>query len=105
MLRKIGLGIAYFVAMLYLASIVLPAIYCLHHGCRGPELDAFMPAFMLTPAGGIATAFALRNAVQQTRKEKASAAFFWVLALIFGLMLVGVVGLGAYVILGTVFHR
>jgi hypothetical protein len=51
-LRKLGLAISYFIAIVFVLSILLPAIYCLRHGCRGPgELDAFMPAFAFTPFG------------------------------------------------------
>jgi hypothetical protein len=71
MLGKIGLAISYFIASIYILSIMLPSIYCLRHGCKGPgELDAFMPAFMLTPMGAIATAFSLRNAIQRIRKRE-----------------------------------
>jgi hypothetical protein len=52
MLRRLGLGISYFIAIVYIFSILLPSIYCLRHGCKGPgELDAFMPAFALVPFG------------------------------------------------------
>ena len=48
MLRKLGLAISYFVAIVYILSILLPSIHCLRHGCRGAgESDAFMPAFFL----------------------------------------------------------
>jgi hypothetical protein len=71
MLRKLGLAISYFIATVFILSILLPSIYCLRHGCRGPgELDAFMPAFALFPFGAIATAFSLRNAIQQIRKRQ-----------------------------------
>ena len=56
MLRKLGFAISYFIAIVYFLEILLPSIYCLQHGCRGPEGDAFMPAFFLTPLGAIATA-------------------------------------------------
>ena len=60
MLRRIGLAISYFIAILYILSILWPSYYCLRHGCKGPgELDAFMPAFALIPIGGIATAFCI----------------------------------------------
>jgi hypothetical protein len=56
-LRRLGLAISYFVSIVYIVSILLPSVYCLRQGCRGPaELDAFMPAFGLTPFGAIATA-------------------------------------------------
>jgi hypothetical protein len=70
MLRKVGLAISYFIAIVYFFSILLPAVYCLQHGFKGPgELDAFMPAFMLTPLGAIATAFSLHNAVTTDQKK------------------------------------
>ncbi len=44
MLGKLGLAISYFIAIVYIFSILLPGLYCLQHGCKGPgELDAFMP--------------------------------------------------------------
>jgi hypothetical protein len=106
MLRRIGLGISYFVAIVYFLSILLPGLYCLRYGCRGPgELDAFMPAFALTPIGLIATGFSLYNAVQQIRRGKPSAWVFWPLATIFAVVLVVVIGL--IVIMGyiTAVHR
>ena len=78
LLGKLGLAISYCVAIVYVLSILLPSLYCLHQGCRGPgELDAFMPAFALTPFGAIATAFALRNALQQIRKRRSWSWVFW----------------------------
>ena len=35
-LRRLGLGIAYFIAIVYAISILLPSVYCLRHGCTGP---------------------------------------------------------------------
>lgn len=105
MLRKVGLAISYFIAIVYILSIALPSIYCLRHGCRGPELDGFMPAFGLTPLGAIATAFSLRNAVQQIRKRQSWSWIFWPLAIIFAIVLLGVVALIALFIYYTVLHR
>ena len=105
MLRKLGLGISYFIAIVYFLSIVLPSIYCLRHGCRGPDLDAFMPAFMLTPVGGIATAFSLHNAIQHIRRRQSWARVFWPLAIIFAIVLLGVITLIALLIYHTVFRR
>jgi hypothetical protein len=86
MLRKIALGFSYFIATIYVVSIALPGIYCLQHGCKGPgELDAFMPAFMLTPVGGVATAFSLRDAIQQIRKRQSWSWVFWPLRFSLGL--------------------
>ena len=106
MLRKIGLAISYFIAIVYVLSILLPSIYCLRHGCRGPgELDAFMPAFGLTPLGAIATAFSLYNAIQHIRKRQSWSWVFWPLAIIFAIVLLGVIALIAIVIYYTAFHR
>jgi len=106
MLRKLGLAISYFIAIVYILSILLPSIYCLRHGCKGPgELDAFMPAFMLTPVGAIATAFSLHNAIQQIRKRQSWSWVFWPLAIIFAIVLLGVVALIALFIYYTASHR
>jgi hypothetical protein len=91
MLRRLGLAILYFITSVYISSIVSPAIYCLQHGCKGPEGDAFMPAFFLTPLGGIATAFSLTHAIQQIRKRQSWSWIFWPLAIIFAIVLLGVV--------------
>jgi hypothetical protein len=106
MLRKLGLAIPYFIAGIYVLSILLPGLYCLQHGCKGPgELDAFMPAFGLTPFGGIATAFSLRHAIQQIRKRQSWSWVFWPLAIIFAIVLLGAIALIAWVIYETAFHR
>ncbi|MFZ0293112.1 MAG: hypothetical protein WAL52_05865 [Candidatus Sulfotelmatobacter sp.] len=106
MLGKLGLAISYFIAIVYIFSILLPGLYCLQHGCKGPgELDAFMPAFGLTPFGAIATAFSLQNAIQQIRKRSSWSWFFWPLAIIFAIVLLGVIALIALFIYYTVRHR
>ena len=106
MLRKLGLTISYFIAIVYIVSILLPALYCLRQGCKGPgELDAFMPAFMLTPFGAIATAFSLHNAIQQIRKRQSWSWVFWPLAIIFAMVLLGIIFLIAFVIYYTALHR
>jgi hypothetical protein len=106
MLRKLGLAISYFIAIIYVLSIVLPSYYCLRHGCRGPgELDAFMPAFGLTPFGAIATAFSLHNAIEHIRKRQSSSWAFWPLAIVFAIVLLGVIALIVLVIYYTAFHR
>ena len=105
MLRKLGLAISYFIAIVYVLSILLPSIYCLRHGCKGPEGDAFMPAFFLTPIGAIATAFSLYNAIQQIRKRQSWSWVFWPLAIIFAIVLLGAIALIAWVIYETAFHR
>ncbi len=106
MLRKLGLAISYFIAIVYVLSILLPAIDCLRHGCRGPgELDAFMPAFAFTPFGAIVTAFSLHNAIQRIRKRQSWSWVFWPLVIIFSTVLLGVVALIAIIIYYTAFHR
>ncbi len=106
MLRKLGLAISYFIAIVYVLSIAYPSIYCLQHGCKGPgELDAFLPAFGLTPFGAIATAFSLRNAIQHIRKRQSSSWVFWPLAIIFAIVLLGAIALIAIVIYYTAFRR
>lgn len=105
MLRKLGLAISYFIAGVYVLSILLPSMYCWQHGCRGPELDAFMPAFALTPFGAIATAFSLHNVIQQIRKRQSWSWVFWPLAIIFVIVLLGVMVLIALFIHYTVLHR
>jgi hypothetical protein len=105
-LRKLGLAISYFIASVYVLSILYPSIYCLQHGCKGPgELDAFMPAFALTPFGAIATAFSLRHAIQQIRKRQPWSWALWPLAIIFAIVLLGAVALVALVIYYTAFRR
>ena len=106
MLPKLGLAIAYFIAIVYFLSILLPSLYCLQHGCRGPgELDAFMPAFGLTPFGAIATVFSLQNAIQRVKKRQPWSWVFWFLAFIFTIVLIGVIALIALFIYYTAFHR
>jgi hypothetical protein len=105
-LRRLGLAISYFVSIVYVLSILLPSVYCLRHGCRGPaELDAFMPAFGLTPFGAIATAFSLRNAIQHIRKRQSWSWVFWPLAIIFAIVLLGVIAFIAWLIYETASHR
>ncbi len=105
MLRRLGLGIAYFVAIVYLLLILLPGLYCYQRGCKGPDLDAFMPAFLFTPAGAIATAFSLFNAMQNIRKRQSWSWVFWPLAVIFAIVLLGVITLVGWVVYETAFHR
>jgi hypothetical protein len=104
MLRKLGLAISYFIAAVYFLSILLPAIYCLRHGCNGPDLDAFMPAFALTPIGPIGTAFSLHNAIQHIRKNQWPW-IFWPLAIIFTIVLLCVIALIVLFIYYTALHR
>jgi hypothetical protein len=106
MLRKLGLAIAYFIASVFALSIVYPCIYCLQHGCKGAgELDAFMPAFMLIPVGSIATAFSLYNAQQHIRKRQSWSWAFWPLAIIFAIVLLGVIAFIALMIYEAATHR
>jgi hypothetical protein len=103
-LRRVPIGIAYFVAILYILLIVSPALYCLQHACRGPELDGFMPAFFLSPWATVATGFCLANSIQHIRKKQ-SAWLFWPLAIIFGIILLATIAFLAWVIFFTVFHH
>ena len=105
MLRRLGLTASYFIAIIYILLIVWPALYCYQHGCHGPELDGFMPAFFLTPLAGIATAFSLANAIQNIRKGQSWSWLFWPLAIIFSIVLLGVIVLIALVVYYTAFHR
>jgi hypothetical protein len=106
MLRRLGLAISYFIAIVYFLLILLPSIYCLRHGCRGPgEGDAFMPAFFLIPYGGIATAYSLRNAIQHIRKRQPWSWVFWPVAIVFAIVLLGTLAFVALLIYSMAFHR
>ncbi|MFZ0285869.1 MAG: hypothetical protein WAL32_11620 [Terriglobales bacterium] len=105
MLRKLGLTILYFIAVVYILLILSPSIYCLRHGCRGPEGDVFMPAFFLTPLGAIATAFSLHNAVQQIRKRESWSWIFWPLAIIFAIVLLAAIAFIGWLIYQLASHR
>jgi hypothetical protein len=85
--------------------IIFPADYCLRHGCRGPEGDAFMPAFFLTPFGALATAFSLQNAIQNIRKKQSWSWVFWPLAIIFSIVLLGAIAFIVMLIYGVATHR
>ena len=104
MLRRLGLVILYFITSIYIFLIVSPAMHCLRHGCRGPEGDAFMPAFFLTPLGGIATAISLAHAIQQIRKRDSCSWVFWPLAIIFAVVLLGVIAFVALLIYELASH-
>jgi len=105
MFRRVGLAISYVLTAIYILSILLPAVYCFRHGCKGPgELDAFMPAFLFTPLGAITTALSLSNAVEHIRKRHAPWVF-WPLAILFSAILLGVAALVVMVIYHTAFHR
>jgi hypothetical protein len=105
MLRKLALTISYLIAIAYIVSILLPSPYCYQHGCKGPELDAFMPAFAFTPLGAIVTAFSLHNSIQNIRKTPSSRWLFWPLAIVFSIVLLAVIALTALIISHTAFHR
>ena len=105
MARKLGLAVCYGLAIVYILSIALPAVYCLRHGCKGPgELDAFMPAFMFTFPGAIATALCLSHTLQRIRK-RGWPWLFWPLAILFSIILFGVAVLVGLIVYHTVFHR
>ena len=106
MVRRLGLAISYFIAIAYAISILLPSVYCLRHGCKGPaELDAFMPAFGLTPFGAIATAFSLHDAMQRIKKRQSWSWVYWPLAIIFVTVLLGVVAFVVWFIYESATHR
>src|SRR5271154_2135925 len=88
---RLGIAISYFVSILYIFLVASASLYCLQHGCRGPEGDIFMPAFFLTPVGALATAFSLRNAIQQIRKKQPWSWLFWPLAIIFAAVLLAAI--------------
>ena len=104
MFLKIILAFSYAITAIYILSILLPALYCYRHGCKGPDLDAFMPAFLFTPGGAITAIFCLIDTVQRIKKKQALW-LFWPLAIIFSLVLLGVVVLIALVIFHTVLRR
>lgn len=106
MLRRLGLTISYFIAIVYIFLILWPSLYCFQHGCKGPgELDAFMPAFAFTPIGAVATAVSLYNSVQRIRNGQASSWLVWPLAIVFSVVLLGVIALIVLVIYYTAAHR
>jgi hypothetical protein len=106
MLRKLGLAISYFIAIVYILSILLPSVYCLQHGCKGPgELDAFLPAFALIPFGSIAAVFSLRDAIQHIRRKQPWSWVFWPLAIVFAIALLCTIAFITWVIYETAFHR
>ena len=91
MARKAALAILYFVSIGYVFLIVSPSVYCLQHGCKGPEGDAFMPAFFLTPVGVVAVALSLSHSIQQIKKRQRWSWLFWPLAIIFAIVLLAAV--------------
>jgi hypothetical protein len=106
MVRRLGLAISYFIAIVYAISILLPSVYCLRHGCKGPaELDAFMPAFGLTPFGAIATAFSLHDALQRIKKRQSWSWVYWLLAIIFVIVLLCVIAFIVWFIYESATHR
>jgi hypothetical protein len=105
MLRGLGLTIVYFISIVYIFLIVSAALYCYQHGCKGPDGDVFMLPFFLTPLGGIATAFCLYNAIQNIRKRDSWSWTFWPLAIIFAIVLLGVVAFIVLLIYYLASHR
>jgi hypothetical protein len=107
MLRRLGLGIAYFISIVYVLLIILPVLYCYQHQwCKGPgEGDAFMPAFLFTPGAAVALGFSLHNAIQNIRKRHPWSWAFWPLAILFGIVLLGILTLIALAIYYTATHR
>jgi hypothetical protein len=105
MLRKLGLTISYLVAIVYIFLIVSASVYCFRHGCRGPEGDVFMPAFFLAPVGTIATAFCLRNAIQNIRKRQRWSWLFWFPAIIFAIVVLGTIAFIVLLIRELTFHH
>lgn len=111
MLRKLALGVSYFFATAFIISFLVPfsslmdCVYSngLQH-CQGPDLDAFLLAAALTPFGTIGTAFALRNALHNIRKKQ-SLWLFWPLAIIFSIVLLGVLAMIAIVVIDDIFHK
>lgn len=91
MIRKVALAILYFISLGYIFLIVSASVYCLQHGCKGPEGDIFMPAFFLTPLGIIALALSLRHSIQQISKRQSWSWLFWPLAIIFAVVLLAAV--------------
>lgn len=105
MLRKLGIAISYFIAAIYILSIVSPAVYCLEHKCWGPDWDGFMPAFMLTPIGTIATGFSLHNGIQHIRKRNSWSWAFWPLAIIFGIVIAAAIAFIGLMVYEIATHR
>jgi hypothetical protein len=105
MTSKVALAILYFVSIGYVYLIVSPAIYCLQHGCKGPEGDVFMPAFFLTPLGIIAVALSLHHSIQQIKKRQSWSWLFWPLAIIFAIVLLAAVIFIAMLIYELATHR
>jgi hypothetical protein len=105
MARKVALAILYFVSIAYVYLIVSASVYCLQHGCKGPEGDIFMPAFFLTPLGIIAVALSLRHSIQQIRKRQPRSWLFWPLAIIFAIVLLAAVAFIAMLIYELATHR
>lgn len=107
MLRRIALGIAYFISIVYVLLIILPLIYCYQHQwCKGPgEGDAFMPAFLFTPGAVVVLSFSLHNSIQNIRRRQPWSWIFWSLAIVFAIVLLGIIALIALAIYYIAFHR
>ncbi|MFZ0806794.1 MAG: hypothetical protein WAN03_11450 [Candidatus Sulfotelmatobacter sp.] len=50
-MRRLGWGCVFVAAALFIAAVVFGQINCPIPHCNGPDLDAWMPAFLLTPLG------------------------------------------------------
>lgn len=62
-----------------------------------------MPAFAFTPFGAVATGFSLHNAVQNIRKRDSRSWLFWPLAILFAIVILGVIALIALFVFYTVY--
>jgi hypothetical protein len=105
MARKVALALLYFVSIGYVFLIVSASVYCLQHGCKGPEGDIFMPAFFLTPVGVVAVALSLRHSIQQIKKRQRWSWLFWPLTIIFAIVLLAAVAFIVMLIYELATHR
>ncbi len=77
---------------LFVLSLGLPSAYCFQHGCRGPELDGFMPALMLAPFGAPALALSMRATIRKMRSGSPWSYIGWPIVIVQGTTLAGVAG-------------
>jgi hypothetical protein len=99
------IAVVYVISIVYILLLLLPAFYCIQHTCSGPDLDGFMPAFLFTPIGEIATAFSLRHAIREIRRGGSWSWMFGLLAAIFALVVAAIVVGVAIMIYMTAFHH
>jgi hypothetical protein len=96
----LGLAVLRFVApiisILYVASIVLGFSSCPHYACRGTEIDAFLPAFGLSPFGIPALAIWLYATIKQIRRNEARGAGLLLLAILLSTVLTAITGFIIY---------